>query len=161
MAAQTIWILISDASRARLFAETSPGRPYALVASFDHPEGRLHVGDLVSDANGRKPVGGSRGAGLKSRQGGFHGRPGVEPDTDPKDVVAIKFARGLAETLEKGLDDHAYDALVVAAPPRFLGMMKETITEQVRRRLVHTIDKDLSLLPSREVEQRVRAACVA
>lgn len=158
MAAQTTttWVLISDASRARIFAETSPGRAYALVATFEHPESRAHVGDLVTDTNGRKPVGGSRGAGVNGRAGGFFGRPGAEPDTDPKDVEALKFARDLAATLEKGLDDHAYDALVIAASPRFLGMMKETISEQVRRRLEQTIDKDLTLLPPHEIEKRVR-----
>jgi protein required for attachment to host cells len=159
MAGRTIWILVSDASRARLFADTSAARPYALVATFDHPESRARVADLVSDTNGRKPVGGSRG--VNARPGGFHGRPGVEPDTDPKDVEAIKFARDLSDALSKGLDDRGYDELIVAAPPRFLGMLRETVSEQVRRRMVREIDKDLSLLPPREIEKRIRAASEA
>jgi len=157
MTGSTTWILVCDASRARLFSEISRARSYALVASFEHPECRRRVSDLVADAQGRKPVGGSRGAGVRGRPGGFFGRPGVEQATLPKDVEAIKFARDLAATLERGLDDHAYDALVLTAPPRFLGQLLETISEQVRRRLSRTIDKDLSLLPPRDVEKRVRA----
>jgi protein required for attachment to host cells len=157
MTGRTTWILVCDASRARLFSDTSPNRSYALVQSFEHPECRQHVTELVTDAQGRKPVGGSRGAGVRGRPGGFFGRPGTEQATLPKDVEAIKFARDLSTALERGLDDHAYDALVITAPPRFLGQLLETLPEQVRRHLVRTIDKDLSLLPLRDVEKRVRA----
>jgi protein required for attachment to host cells len=157
MTGRTTWILVCDASRARLFSDTSPNRSYALLATFEHPEARQHVSDLVADAQGRKPVGGSRGAGVNGRPGGFFGRPGTEQENSPKEVEALKFARDLAAALERGLDDHAYDAVVVAAPPRFLGRLLETISEQVRRRLARTIDKDLSLLPPRDVEKRLRA----
>lgn len=158
MPERTTWILVCDASRARLFAEAAPGRGFSLVAGFEHPQSRERVRDLMADAYGRKPVGGSHGGGVNgNRPGGFHGRPGVEPDTDPKEVEAMKFARELADALEKGADAHFYDALVITAPPHFLGMLKETITEKVRKRLTHTISKDLSLLPPRDVERRVRA----
>jgi protein required for attachment to host cells len=158
MAQKTTWCLVCDASRAHLFRTKPPGRPYELIASFDHPEGRARVGDLVADANGRKPVGGSRGVGVVgSRPGGFHGRPGAEAETDPRDVEAQKFARDLAATLERGLDAHAYEALVLVAPPRFLGMVKATVSGQVAKRVEETIDKDLAAMEPREIERRVRA----
>ena len=156
MPERTTWILVCDASRARLFAETGPARELSLVGSYEHPQSRERVRDLVTDSNGRKPIGGSHAVGLNGRHGGFHGRPGVEPDTDPKDVEAIKFARSLADTLEKGFDAHAYDALVVTAPPRFLGQLKETMSEKVKRRMTMAIDKDLSLLPPRDIARRIR-----
>lgn len=158
MPERTTWILVCDASRARLFAEAAPGREFALLATFDHPESRERVRDRMADANGRKPVGGSRGVGgIGTRQGGFHGRPGVEPETDPKDVEAEKFARSLSGELEKGIDGHAFDAVIITAPPRFLGQLKECLCEKVRRRIAYTMDKDLSLLPLRDVERRIRA----
>jgi protein required for attachment to host cells len=130
-------------------------------AELDHPGSRERSRDLVADAYGCKPVGGSRAvpgpSGPGTRPGGFHGRPGAEPDTDPKEVEAEKFARTLADALEKGLDAHSYDALVITAPPHFLGLVKETISDKVRKRLAHTIDKDFSLLSARDIEQRVRA----
>jgi len=155
---KTTWCLVCDASRAHLFRTKPPGHPYELIASFDHPEGRARVVDLVADTNGRKPVGGTRGVGvIGARPGGFHGRPGVAPDTDPKDVEAQKFARDLAATLERGLDAHAYEALVLVAPPRFLGLVKATVSGQVAKRLEETIDKDLAAMEPREIEKRVRA----
>ncbi len=155
---KTTWCLVCDASRAHLFRTTPAGRPYELIASFDHPESRARVANLVADTNGRKPVGGSRGVGVAgSRPGGFHGKPGVEADTDPKDVEAQKFARDLAAALERGLDAHAYEALVLVAPPRFLGLVKATVSAQVAKRVQGTIDKDLAAMAPREIERRVRA----
>ncbi|MFT3774263.1 MAG: host attachment protein [Minicystis sp.] len=157
MVERTTWILVCDASRARLFEEAGPGRDFSVIASFEHPESRERARDLMADANGRKPVGTSRSAAANARSSGFYGRPGVEPDTDPKEVEAQKFARSLAEELEKGFDAHQYTALVITAPPHFLGLLKEMIPEKVRRRLVLTLDKDLSLLPPRDIERRIRA----
>jgi protein required for attachment to host cells len=149
------WILVCDASRAQLFEQESPARHYQPVAAFVHEQSRAHVVDLVTDAQGRKPVGGPRGT--RARPGGFHGRPGVEPENDAKQVEAQKFARQLAAVLDKGLDAHAYEALVLVAPPKFLGLLKGSLDEQVRRRLEATIERDLAQFAPREVERRLRA----
>lgn len=155
MGQKTTWILVCDASRARVFEETARGRVYPLVASFDHPAGRARVRDLVADAQGRKPVGGSQG--VNARPGGFHGRPGVEPVTDAKEVEVKKFTRDLASMLEKGLVDHAYERLVLVAPPRLLGALREELSEQVLRRVESTLDKDLAPLDDHELKRRLRA----
>jgi protein required for attachment to host cells len=156
MQQKTTWCLVCDASR--LFRTKPPGHRYELIASFDHPESRARVSDLVADVNGRKPAGGSRGLGVvRSRPSGFHGRPGVEADADPKEVEAQKFARDLAAEMEKGLDEHAYDALVLVAPPHFLGMVRAKVSEQVAKRVEGTIDKDLAAMEPREIERLVRA----
>lgn len=157
----TTWCLVCDASRAHLFRVGPPAGPFELLSSHDHPGSRAKVGDLVSDAQGRKPVGGSRGDGAGSRPGGFHGRPGAEPDTDPKEVEAQHFARDLAALLDKGLADHAYEALVLVAPPHFLGLIKATLSDQVAKRVEATIDKDFAALAPREIERRVRHARAA
>jgi protein required for attachment to host cells len=158
MPSKTTWILVGDASRARLFEEREPGERYLLVESFLHPESRAHVVDLVTDANGRKPVGVSRGVGVvRGWQGGVQGRPGVAPETDPKEVEAQKFARELSAALTKGFDEHRYAALMLVAPPHFLGVLKDALGDPVKKHLESTLDKDLSALEPREIERRLRA----
>ncbi len=157
----TTWCLVCDASRAHLFRETTPRRTFEPIESFEHPESRLRVRELMADAQGRKPVGGSRGDGQGARPGGFHGRPGAEPDTNPKEVEAQKFARDLIAMLEKGFDDHAYDALVIAAPPHFLGVLRGMLSDRVERKIVAAIDKDFVSLDAREIERRIKAARAA
>jgi protein required for attachment to host cells len=151
-----LW-LICNASRAHLFREGPRAGRFERVASFEHPEGRSHVVDLVADAQGRKPVGGSRGAGAGSRPGGFHGRPGAESDTAPKEVEAQKFARELAAALEKERHANPDELLGLVAPPHFLGLVRAALGERRARRIEVSIDKDLAALTPREIERRLRA----
>lgn len=149
------WILVCDASRGRLYREEPRGRGFTLLESFSHEESRARVRDLMADAQGRKPNGTSGGMGNGSG-GTYLGRPGAAPDTDPKTVEAQKFARELAEALERGLNDHAYEALVLVAPPQFLGMLRGAVNAQVEKRIQMTVDKDLSWLDPHPLEERLR-----
>ena len=141
------WLLVCDASRAHLLEEKEENQ-FSHLESFEHAESRAKVRDLMADQNGRKPdgkVGGSSGH-----------RPGAAPDTDPKEVEAQKFARELAQRLEKGLDDHAYDALILAAPPHFLGLLRGELGDQVSKRVEASIDKDYVSLETRELGKRIQ-----
>lgn len=152
----TTWILVCDASRARLLRADPPKKNLVQLEVFDHAESRAHVRDLVADAHGRKPVGPVPGnTNHGSGQGLGYGRPGAEPDTDPKEVEAQKFARELAETLEKGLNEHAYQHLFLIAPPHFLGLLRGTASAQVKKHIDLTIDKDLTHADLQELTQRL------
>ncbi len=150
------FLLVADASRARLFRQSTDGR-YELLESFDHGESRARARDLVADATGRKPIGPSVGSryGARAVALGF-GRPGVAPTTEPKEVEAQKFARELADALEVWLD--AESRLVLAAPPHFLGLLRATLSGPIAKRVELTLDKDLTQLDPRELRERVRGA---
>lgn len=161
-AARNTWILVSDASRAHLYREEPAGRGFTLLESFEHEESRARVRDLVADAQGRKPNGTPAGMGLVAHPGGttggtYLGRPGAAPDTDPKEVEAQKFARVLADRLEKGLNEHAYESLVLVAPPQFLGLLRSTVSTQVSKHIEASVDKDLSWLDPPRLEERLHA----
>jgi protein required for attachment to host cells len=115
------------------------------------------VADLVADAQGRKPVGGSRGEGAGGRPGGFYGRPGAEPDADPKEVEAQKFARELGAAIEHERYAKPDEALGLVAPPHFLGLVRAVLGERGGRRVEVSIDKDLAALAPREIQRRLRA----
>ncbi|WP_437630463.1 host attachment protein [Sorangium sp. So ce854] len=160
-AARKTWILVSDASRAQLYREEPAGKGFTLLESYTHDESRARVRDLMADAHGRKPNGTPGGNGLVPGAGGgtgstYLGRPGAAPDTDPKEVEAQKFARELAEVLEKGLNEHAYDALVLIAPPQFLGLLRGTVSKQVSNHVESSVDKDLSWLDGPRLTERLR-----
>ena len=138
------WILLCDSSRARLFTSNAHGA-FIELRAFAHPGSRAHVQDMVSDRPGRRSDG-SPGH-----------RSGVSPELEPKEVEAMKFACGLATELKRGLDRHAYDELVLAAPPHFLGLMRQCLDAQVASRVAATFDKDFTTLPLREIEQRIYA----
>jgi protein required for attachment to host cells len=152
----TRWILICDASRARIYNQHGHSKEYELVQTLEHPESRSHVRDLVTDAHGRKPVGVPLGSnyGRRSVSLGF-GRPGAEPDTNPKDVEAQKFARHLSSALEKGLNEHAYESLILVAPPRFLGILMATLNDEVAKHVERRVPKDLAKTNELELPRRV------
>lgn len=156
------WILVCDASRAHLYKEEPNRRGFTLLESMDHEESRSRVRDLTADAQGRKPNGNPGGVGHGAYPGGttngnYLGRPGASQDTDPKEVEAQKFARQLADRLEKGLNEHDYEKLVLVAPPQFLGLLKSTLTTQVSKHVEDTFSKDLSWLDGPRMEERLRA----
>ncbi len=59
-----------------------------------------------------------------------------------KKVEAQRFARHLATLLEKGVDEHRYDRLILAAAPEFLGMIRRELPDKVERRVYDAIAKD-------------------
>lgn len=154
------WILVCDASRAHFYREETKGR-FTALESLEHADSRARRQDLMADAPGRKPNGNPGGVANGTGSGGtgggtYMGRPGAAPDTDPKEVEAQKFARELAERLEQGLNQHDFDGVVLVAPPQFLGLLKSTLSTQVAKHVVDTVDKDLSWLEGPQLKERLR-----
>ena len=147
------YVLIADSSRARLFQQAA--QDYALLETFDHQASRVRNRDLVADTNGRKASGPSM-SGTNGGRSVSHGvaRPGVAPDLEPKEVEAEKFAHKLATMLADTLRDQE-DRLVLAAPPHFLGLLKKTLSASVVKRVELTVDKDLTKVEGRELDDRM------
>jgi protein required for attachment to host cells len=131
----TTWILVSDASRARVFAFDKEGDPWRLVEEVEHPLGRARTSDLVSDRAGRQ------------RQVG----PAMAAPTDPAEAESHRFAERLAHLLQKGSDEHRFGRLVLVAPPRFLGYLRDVLREPVARHVVLSLDKDYTHMDEREL----------
>lgn len=141
------WVLISDAARARLFSAAERGQVFNLIREFDHPESRAANRELVTDRPGRvQQSGGSSGKTTRSA---------MEPQTDPKTEEHHVFARELAEELEKALHRNEYNHLILAAGPQFLGMLRDSLHDQVRKHVTASLDKDYTHMDARELQQRL------
>jgi protein required for attachment to host cells len=150
------WVLVCDASRARLLREenqeirTSAGirrMPFVMMEEFAHPESRAKNRNLVSDRMGRtKP---SMGTGEPYAAKVFR--------TEPKLVEAQRFARELAERLSHGRDENAFNKLVIAAPPQFLGILRSTLEERIKNCVTDWIEKDYTQLDDWTLAERLEA----
>jgi len=138
------WILVGDASRARLFSSNGAKGPWTLVRSLDHPQSRLQDSDLAGRQRGRMQQ--SAGAGNRSA---------MEPATMPKEVEREAFSTELAHLLDHQYDVNSYGDLVLIAPPHFLGLLRKTLSGKLRKRVTAELDKDYSLLPPHELQPRV------
>lgn len=149
------WVLISDAARARLFEAVDHGQKFNLVKSFDHPDSRTPNRELVTDRPGRaQQSSGPSGHSVGSNPSKGN-RSAMEPHIDPKTEEHQVFARELAEELEKGLNRHAYGHLILAAGPQFLGMLRESLDEQVKKHVTASLDKDYTHMDTRELQERL------
>lgn len=138
------WIVLADASRARVLASDVTFDEVEEVADLLHPEGRLHTSELMSDDRGRS----------QSGPGGVH--TALDAHTDRHEVEHGLFARELADAIAHGLDEGRYEALVLVAPPHFLGLLRRELPERVTARVHMQLDRDLTRLPLREVSQALR-----
>jgi len=138
----TTWILVSDAGSARVFAATKWREPWRVVQEIDNPDGRAREAELVSDHPGR--------------QSGAAASPSMKAPASAKTREAERFAARLARLVERGYDDHAFDRLVLVAPPRFLGRLRQKIRASVQASIAAQIRHDYTHAGAAEVEERVR-----
>ena len=126
------WILVADGQRARLVENKGPGKGLQPVTAEPllHPDPPSR--DLGTDRPGRvaESVGGARHA--------------VEPRTDPHRDEKRRFARELAERLDRAAAEGAYTRLILVAPPQMLGDLRDVLTSRTRALVAAEIDKDLT-----------------
>jgi protein required for attachment to host cells len=140
--ADALWILVANASRARLFATDERAQRWDLREEFLHRESRLQTRELKNQPD-------NPNAGTLHKP-----RPENEPN-GRQELEHDRFARQLAQRLERGLNDHAYERLVVAAPPEFLGRLRKMISHRVHQRLMLDLRADYVNVPPRELPERI------
>jgi protein required for attachment to host cells len=75
--------------------------------------------------------------------------------TDWHDLEEHKFAREVAAALEKIVRERQVETLIVVAPPRALADLRKAFHDDVKKKIVAEIDKDLSKLPLHEIEKHL------
>lgn len=83
-------------------------------------------------------------------------RSGVS-QTDWHDLEEHRFARDVAAVLEKVIRDENVPALVIVAPPRTLADLRQAFHDDVKKRIVAELHKDLTKHPVHEIEKLVLA----
>ena len=125
------WILLADGAQARLLRNLGPGKGLEEISpgtvEFPHPPNR----EIDSDKPGR--VQDSAGP----------GRHSMEPPTDPHEKLKHDFARSLAEGINAADHKDRFDRLIVAAPPKVLGEIRQKLSKTSKAKLLRELDKDL------------------
>ena len=67
-----------------------------------------------------------------------------------------KFAKTVANYVEQGRLQHRYQRLRFAVGPKFLGMLRERLSEETRQMIFEQIDEDLSALDAREIQAHLQ-----
>ncbi|WP_345815206.1 host attachment protein [Paraburkholderia sp. PREW-6R] len=67
-----------------------------------------------------------------------------------------KFAKTVADYIEKGRVHQRYQRLRFAVEPKFLGMLRARLSEETRQMIFEEINEDLSALDAREIQAHLQ-----
>ena len=134
----TTWILVANASEAKIYANKGINKGLEKIAAFAHPDSRKKALELVTDRSGHMQ---SAGNGHGARQ----------PATTPKQHEHEIFAREIAHRIEHGRTGNQYQRLIVAAEPHFRGLLNSTFSTQVRSLISESLDKDYTKATDKEL----------
>jgi protein required for attachment to host cells len=134
------WIVVADAGRARFFARRLPKSPLTELSDLAMTAPPL---DAPSDRPSR----------VHDRKGPT--RHAVEPRKTPRAAAANSFLSAVAERINAGAQDDAFERLVVCAAPRALGLLRDGLADAAKSRIVAAFDKDLTRESVQGVQQHL------
>jgi protein required for attachment to host cells len=141
-----IWFVLADGGRARILQRrSSDHRHFEVIADEKSAEVELPGHDLVADRQGR------------SYESATPSRHAIEGKTDPHEAAKLRFEVRIAELVNRAAAQGLFDTLVLVAPPRVLGDMRQALSAQARERLIVEEGKDLLGLPERMLTNRLTA----
>lgn len=126
MKAIRTFIIIANDGEARFLENSGVGRGVQELAVFDHVEGPGYA-----DFSGR------------SQGGPGVARHGFERTTSEEEVARRDFAKFLLKEAA-GRWKEGYDRLLVAAPPKMLGVLRDNLDGPMAAGLSGDLDKDLT-----------------
>lgn len=137
------WILVADAAKARLFELPRKGANPVELACYTYPDGR---------SPGRHP---EHGRLPRVQESNNPSRHAIEPKTSLRDKHAQRFADTLGTVVRKGRLEGRYDKLILVAPPRFLGVLHDSLDEQTAACVVGEVCNELLALSPAELRNHL------
>jgi protein required for attachment to host cells len=138
-------VLIVDGKRARFLRNKGTPRHVELITERELEQENPPTREQGTDRPGR-----------------YLGADGVSrsavEQTDWHQQAEERFAEAIADMLYRMAHAHAFDELVVVAPPKVLGNLRAAFHPEVTTRVVAEVSKDLTSLPVPELARRLSEA---
>jgi protein required for attachment to host cells len=142
------WLVVANASKARVLEESGKPGAYAHIADLVHPQSRQKGVDLADDRPGHVPGMSAHGTGSSA----------YDPRTDPREREHDRFARELAAVLNQGVAAGRCAGLVLVASNPFLGHLKGHLDARANGLLLRSVAADYTSLDERELAQRLASS---
>ena len=138
------WLLIADASKARIYALYK-----ARIFQEQNPKQLELIGEY-SHLNSRK-----KGSELTSDKSGEFGSGTFVEATHPKVHEALQFAHELIQHIETGRKAGVFRDLIIVAPPAFMGMLQKELSHEIHKLVSQRIEKDYTQCNESELMQKL------
>jgi protein required for attachment to host cells len=133
-------VLVTDGRKTLFFRNEGDENQIDLrTEDFDERED-LKDRDMKTDAPG-----------AIGQSGGYSGRVAYE-ETDFHQQEEDRWAVAAAERLNKRVLRNDFDQLVIIAPPKTLGVIRKKLHKEAERKLLCTIDKEMTRRPIPDIE---------
>jgi len=132
-------VLVADGRKSLFLRNEGDGEFLNLVVEDQHAQAGLEDREMKTDAPGR----------AMSQVGG---RQSTMEEPDYHQIEEDRFAKETAELLAKRAQANEFDRLVVVAPPRALGELRQHYSKALEGRIVAEVDKDLVNHPIDKLE---------
>lgn len=142
---KSTWVIVADNGRGRIFEMQQ--QHLVEIEDFVNPAEREDNADLKTDAYGRLFGKGERSEGHTA-----------EPHLTPKEYEAELFAHRIAKYLDEARNRNKYSQLYLIAAPKFLGVLRKSLDEEVMKLVGREIDLDLTRASIPELEQHLEQA---
>lgn len=132
------WVIVANSSYARFF-KMKTIHDLEEVQTLVHTESRLRNGEINTDKEGM----------TADIFGDKHNK--AQQAIEPKKQEALTFARQVADALESIRNQNGVERFYVAASPMFLGMMRQSMSQETRNLVAREVDKDITHLKPSEI----------
>jgi protein required for attachment to host cells len=138
------WVVVCDGSKALILQNAGDGLHPNLKTREVHQQANAKTGEIGTDAPGRSSnsIGQARSA---YEQTDWHGQE------------EGRFLAELAKRLDAAVTAGETRSILLVAPPRALGLLRQHYTQGLREALKGEIDKDFVRMPVHEIEKKLAA----
>lgn len=136
-------VLVANASRAKLLHVV--GDTIHQLDAWEHPEARLKESELGTDRPGRLWDSGSPN------------RSAADWATPMQETEHTRFARELAGELRTRVLANDGVDVVLCAPPKFLGALRNALDSHIGKRVTETVSHDYTATPDGQLLSAMRA----
>lgn len=140
------YLLVANRSQADVYAFTDPAKGLIKKQTLEFPEGRDHDIAFTKDRPGRA---------FDSNPTGPRHRHAMSKEQDIDEQLMARFARQIQDFIEKQRSLGQFDHLIVAADPKFLGVLQKGFSPQTQKLILDSIPKDIVREPIRPLQDRI------
>jgi len=132
-------VLVTDGRKRLFFRNEGDALAPHLVVVSAVEQNNPRTGEQVTDSQGRasSPVGGG----------------GAIPSADAHEIEEQRFAADTAQELSRAALAGEFESLILVAPPKTLGQLRKTLHQEVQKKTLREIAKDVKGHPVGEIEK--------
>lgn len=128
-------IVVADERQANFYDAAALHSAWSEQGSMLNPAAGLKDSDLESDREGR------RFGGIASN-GQMH-HHGVDGERSSEQHGLMSFAKQVAQSIDSGRVNHEFDNVILVAPPKMLGLLRQSLPAAAQALLVGEVAKDV------------------